>query len=252
MYSIPLGSAESRPALAPINRQSEIENRQSSSSLAEGRDPSYIASATLTTLREILDPAFIRSGKYPRQGLRCAVNFSAMLGIVTKTLRAGLGLVLSFWIAGAGCMFGCQNMLAAAAVSNDATSLEQDHATIVSGDACASSGAHDCCAKKKAATSRGRTTVAVARPSLQTAALISQTESFRGGSSGSRKDCPLALSRAVAVTKSIDSKQVAVTFAPAPKALFVAPSPERQTSLASKARLPNRGHTYLSCCVFLI
>jgi len=174
-----------------------------------------------------------------------------MLGIVTKTLRGGLGLVLSFWIAGAGCMFGCQNMLAAAAVSNDATSLKQDHATIVSGDACASSGAHDCCAQKKA-TSRARTPVAVARPSLQTAALISQTESFRGDSSGSRKDCPLALSRAVAVTKSSDSKQVAVTFAPALKALFVAPSPERQTSFASKARLPNRGHTYLSCCVFLI
>lgn len=193
-----------------------------------------------------------RSGKYPRQAFRCAVNFSAMLGVVTKTLRTGLGLVLSFWIAGAGCMFGCQNMLASAAASNEATNLEQDHATIVSGDACASTGAHDCCAKKKAATSRTRTPVAAPRLSLQTAALISQTESFRGDSSGSRKECPLALSRAVAVTKASDSKQVAVTFAPATKALFIAPSPDPQTSLASKARSPNRGHTYLSCCVFLI
>jgi hypothetical protein len=175
-----------------------------------------------------------------------------MLGVVTKTLRAGLGLVLSFWIAGAGCMFGCQNMLASAAASNEATSLEQDHATIFSGDACDSTGAHDCCAKKKAVTNRTRTPVTAARLSLQTAALISQAESFRGDSSGNRKECPLALSRAVAVTKTTDSKQVAVTFAPVVKSLFVASSPERQTSLASKARLPNRGHTYLSCCVFLI
>ena len=175
-----------------------------------------------------------------------------MFGVVTKTLRAVLGLVLSFWIAGAGCMFGCQNMLATAAASNEATNLEQDHATIVSGDACASTGAHDCCAKNKSATSRTRTPVGAARPSLQTAALISQTESFRGDSSSGRKECPLALSRAVAVTKTSDSKQVAVAFAPVAKALFVAPSPERQTSLASRARLPNRGQTYLSCCVFLI
>ena len=175
-----------------------------------------------------------------------------MLGLVTKTLRSGLGLILSFWIAGAGCMFGCQNMLASAATGGDPQAVAPDLATIVSGDACASSGSHDCCAKKKAEAIKVKAPVAsAARPSLQTAALISQKESLSADPSGSMKDCPLAMTRAVAVTKTSGSKQAA-PVALSLKALPVEPSHERQTSLAPKARLPNRGHTYLSCCVFLI
>jgi hypothetical protein len=175
-----------------------------------------------------------------------------MLGVITKTLRGGLGLIISFWIAGAGCMFGCQNMVGSAATRDDTLGHEQGLATIVSGDACASNSSHDCCAKKKVEASRAKASLASARPSLQTAVLLSQTESLSGGPSGSIKECPMAMSRAVAVTKTSGSKQVAATVVPALKALLVAHSNERQISLSPNARLPNRGHTYLSCCALLI
>jgi hypothetical protein len=174
-----------------------------------------------------------------------------MLGVVTKTLRGGLGVFLSFWIAGAGCMFGCQSMVASAAPRTDAPG-QQDPTTIISGDACASSGSHDCCAKKKVAAIKAKVPVTSPRPSLQTAMQISQAESVNADPSGSVKECPLALSWAGAVTKASDNKQVATPVALALKTLLVEPANERQTSLSPKARLPNRGHTYLSCCVFLI
>ena len=174
-----------------------------------------------------------------------------MLRRATRISRGGLGLILSFWIAGAGCMFGCQNMVAAAASRNDIPG-QQDLTTVISGEACASSGSHDCCAKKKAAAIKAKVPVASPRPSLQTATQISQAESVNADPSGSMKECPLALSWAGAVTKTSDSKQVATPVALALKTLLVEPTNERQTSLSPKARLPNRGHTYLSCCVFLI
>jgi hypothetical protein len=174
-----------------------------------------------------------------------------MLRYPVKLIRGGLGLILSFWIAGAGCMFGCQNMVASAAPRNDAPG-QQDPTTIISGDACASSGSHDCCAKKKVAAIKAKVPVTSPRPSLQTAMQISQAESVNADPSGSVKECPLALSWAGAVTKASDSKQIATPVALALKTLLVEPANERQTSLSPKARLPNRGHTYLSCCVFLI
>ncbi len=173
------------------------------------------------------------------------------MGVVGKTLRGGLGLVLSFWIAGAGCMFGCENMLRSVATHHDATG-QQDLATIVSGEACAPSGSHDCCAKKKAEAIKVKAPAASARPALQTAAQTSQAESVNADPSGSMTECPLALSRAVAATKTSGSKQVGAPVALSLKALLVESSNERQTSLFPKASLPNRGHTYIRCCVFLI
>ena len=125
-------------------------------------------------------------------------------------------------------------------------------AAIVSGDACAANGSHDCCAKKKAAATRQTNpSQRTAKPSLQIAALISQTTSVDPQSNGRITECPLALSRAVALTKTSDRREAAAVALPIPRATVVAPI-ETHEAISPVARLPNRGHTYLRCCVFLI
>lgn len=174
-----------------------------------------------------------------------------MSHLAARLLRVGLVSILSLWIAGAGCMFGCQNMIAAASNGSDASAVEHGMAAIVSGDACASDGSHDCCAQKKTAA-KAKTENANTRLSLQLATQLSQSESLNPRPSSGMRECPLALSRAVAITKTSDSKQFADSIAPTFTGTVVDDSPEQHTALSPLARLPNRGHTYLRCCVFLI
>jgi hypothetical protein len=179
-----------------------------------------------------------------------------MLGVVTKIVRGGLGLALSFWIAGAGCMFGCQNMSAIAATSGEAVEheppVDSGLAAIVSGDACAASGSHDCCAKKKT-EARAKNQNANKRPTLKSATLISQSESLNTVPSSGGRECPLALSRAIAIAKRSDSdKQSATPAVIAVPTLAVPIVNEQHFALSRSWHLPNRGHTYLRCCVFLI
>jgi hypothetical protein len=177
-----------------------------------------------------------------------------MLRYPTKLFRVGLALTLSLWIAGAGCMLGCQSMVASAAANETGEPPAEGHhlPMIVSGDACATTQGHDCCAKKNAEATKAKAAEPISKPSLQTAALISQTESLSPQPSGGMRDCPLALSRAVAVTKTSGGKQVDAPIALPLKALTVETSNGQHTSLTPVARLPNRGLTYLRCCVFLI
>lgn len=184
------------------------------------------------------------------------VTLQAMSHYSAKAFRISLALILSLWIAGAGCMLGCQNMVASAAVGEPAEGQPAAHlALVVSGEACASNQSHDCCAKKraeakvKASESTSRST---ARPSLQTAALVSQRDSLNPAPSGGMRECPLALSRAVAVTKTSAGKQLAAPVALPLDALPSETSFDQHSFLSPLARLPNRGHTYLRCCVFLI
>lgn len=188
-----------------------------------------------------------------RQALRYGVRLPPMLGVVTKIARGGLGLALSLWIAGAGCMFGCQNMSAFAAAASDdhGADVESGLAAVVSGDACAASGSHDCCAKKKT-EARAKTQTANNRLTLKLATLISQSESLNTVPSSGGRECPLAVSRAIAIAKRSDNKQSAIA------AVIAVPTPalpivnEQHTALSRSWHLPNRGHTYLRCCVFLI
>ena len=158
--------------------------------------------------------------------------------------------MLSLWIAGAGCMFGCENMITAAGTGADASSGEHGPATIVSDESCASTGSHDCCAQKKASTQAKPQ--AKTRVSLQLATRLVLSESLNPSRSGGMSECPLALSRAVAITKATDNKQLADSVATGFTAPLISDSPEQHTALSPMARLPNRGHTYLRCCVFLI
>jgi len=160
-----------------------------------------------------------------------------------KIARMGLAATLVFWVAGAGCLLGCEGMMAAAASENSAVAphAKGDLNLVVSGEACASAKSHDCCAKQN-----HRTQPKAQRLEKQTATLIETDPSTSG-----MEACPLAMSRTVVAAKKItDDTRSATTVANAilpTRNLIEQPHP-----VVTQLRLPNRGHTYLRVCSFLI
>ena len=174
-----------------------------------------------------------------------------MTRLASKTFRASLALLLTLWISGAGCMLGCGEVMAASASDATAPTETSSFVTIVSGDACASQGSHDCCAKKKSSAKKAEHHT-TAKPSLQTAALVSLSQSLNPEPGRGVTECPLAPSRAIANTRARDHKpQVAAVLLPTNAAILPTVS-EFHPAVAPIARLANRGHTYLRCCAFLI
>ena len=166
-----------------------------------------------------------------------------------RIVRFVLAPVLSLWIAGAGCMIGCEGMVAAAATvpSSSPEKHSGSHSgrkttIVVSGHACPSSGSHTCCEKNA-----GETKPAAKRTSKSDTTLVT----VGGASSGLMKGCPLAVGRAAIAAKIRDKEfdaapVLAHSILPAEKVL------KRTAPLYTPVRLPNRGYTYLRCCVFLI
>jgi hypothetical protein len=162
---------------------------------------------------------------------------------ISKIGRVVMVLALALWVAGAGCLLGCEGMVAAAASQG---SSAEHHATgdvnlVVSRDACASAKSHDCCAKKQQKVqtrehSRGK----------QAATLV-QRESSPSGMSA----CPLAMGRTAVAAKN-GSHEESPTTTVAVSNLSFENFAELTAPLAKQVRLPNRGHTYLRCCSFLI
>ncbi len=180
-----------------------------------------------------------------RQQYCSEVDFALMWRLSSsRILRLTLAPALSLWVAGAGCMLGCEGMVATAAAElSDAASHHEESSTIVAtGHACSSGDvaqSHDCCkgtAKSQPASAR-----------VTDAALPSATESH----SSTMNACPLAVSRAAVASKT----RVGDTSEPAAVQQSLLSSDlmrEQTTPLSPPLRLPNRGHTYLRCCVFLI
>ncbi len=183
------------------------------------------------------------SSHSPRQVLKRRVRLPIMLvHAAVRITRFALALALSLWIAGAGCMLGCGNMTAAAQPAHETGAPQSaGHlATIVSGDACPSSKSHDCCAKKTRAKSK--TTAQETSP-----VLIPAEE----GSSGSAMGCPLAINSSAVISKT-SGKQIVSLAAVSTATPLAFVRLEQSGPLSAPPRLPNRGHTYLHCCVFLI
>lgn len=112
---------------------------------------------------------------------------------------------------------------------------------VVSGDACASAKSHDCCAK------RNHRTHPKAQAGEGQAATLVETDP----SSSEMTACPLAMTRtAVAAKNAGGETSSATTVSPAnlPSLNLL----EQTAPLVTQVRLPNRGHTYLRCCSFLI
>lgn len=162
----------------------------------------------------------------------------------SKIVRFVLPPILSLWVAGAGCLMGCEGMVVAAATDSSVSAtqhLAHTPTIVASGHACASGQSHNCCKKSsnKAAT-RSETDSSATTPVT--------TNSFP---SGLMNGCPLALSRAAVVTKAQGadlSAFPALTHSTLPAESLL----DQKAALSPPVRLPNRGHTYLRCCVFLI
>jgi hypothetical protein len=172
-----------------------------------------------------------------------------------KILRVVLALTVALWMAGAGCLLGCENNIAAAA--SDAP-LPNASTIVASGEACASSRGHDCCAKSR--TSGARSMHGSNHHGVEPATRAGQKSTdanARGLASSlgtvprSMESCPLAVNATAVLSKAGGEQSnpiVAIAQLDAPRL-----NSQLQTiALSSPLRLPNRGHTYLRCCVFLI
>jgi hypothetical protein len=157
--------------------------------------------------------------------------------------RVGMAATLIFWVAGAGCLLGCEGMMTAAANEGPsrAHSLNGDLNLVVSGEACASAKSHDCCAKRN-----HRAQPKAQNLENQTATLL-ETDPLTSGMT----TCPLAMSRTLVTAKNAADEGRSVTTvvdANLPtQSLIQHPDP-----VVNQVRLPNRGHTYLRVCSFLI
>jgi hypothetical protein len=193
-----------------------------------------------------------------------STNYSASVRLPTmiwslpsaRIVRFVLAPILSLWIAGAGCMLGCEGMVAAAATvpgsgqERHSVHHSEPKATLVaSGHACSSNGSHSCCGKNstepKSAAKHTRKSAAKQSSKLDEALVTV------GGSSSGMVSCPLAVSRA-AIAAKIRTSDVAAAPVPAHSILPPGNVQEQTAFLSKPLRLPNRGHTYLHCCVFLI
>lgn len=198
-----------------------------------------------TSITTLLGAHPLQRERITRQQTHTRFRLSAMRFLTSvRVIRVVLALAVGFWMAGGGCILGCNSMVAAA--NNAPTTRSGSLATIASGEACASIKSHDCCAKhggKRQSTSRSEAKNLQPATSAVTADL--------SGTSGSMMDCPLAVNATAALSKAkqdqSDSELLLTSTID-----FHPPLQAEASALSPPARLPNRGHTYLRCCVFLI
>lgn len=164
-------------------------------------------------------------------------------------------MALGFWLAGAGCLLGCEGMVTAAAgqETNLSSHSSQTSPIVAEGNACSSSEGHSCCKKKASEVRRTRAVhdanAEVLRANAPTTQDFTEGRLAESSTNGMNK-CPFAISRALAVAKIHDS-QMGATAAVSHESP-AARVREQKSSLSTLSPMPNRGHTYLSCCAFLI
>ena len=140
------------------------------------------------------------------------------LNVIARRLAAS---VLVLWLAGVGCIIGCEMNVAAAHKDESLTASE--------GESCPTSSGHDCC---KEDDGDGAGNVRLPKHTTNVSC------------------CPLAGVSADAARK-ISIKDV--PLAVAGSGLPVASDSRTSTPLPTyQLRVPDRGSTHLRCCVFLI
>lgn len=150
-----------------------------------------------------------------------------------KVVRLLLAVCVSVWLAG-GCVLGCSNMAMAAQAG-----AKQSSEAAVEGESCHTARSHDCCSK--------------AKPAKQSTIDPRQTESLPGLASLPRgmSDCPLVVN-----STAITSKNNGNSPDPAYATNAALPPSAAKGELPQKhvvaPLVPNRGPTYLRCCVLLI
>lgn len=166
-----------------------------------------------------------------------------------RIVRFVLAPLLSFWVAGAGCMLGCEGMVAAASTEQPNTShhAKRTSTIVASGNACSSAKSHSCCSEKSS-----ESTASESKAQQDESSKVSDQHPVASRrSSSDPMNCPFAVSRAVVVGKAQGGEKKAVAVL-AHSTLVTQGFAEQLVPLSRSLRLPNRGHTYLRCCVFLI
>jgi hypothetical protein len=138
-----------------------------------------------------------------------------------KIVRLLAAVAVSMWLAG-GCLFGCTNTAMAADVASEANQHESCHAK--------------------------------PHHAKQRKINVRFNETFAGVSSvprGSITECPLMISATAAVSKSSSNSPDLLGATAAVVSLPVTASQLTQKQIVDPF-MPNRGPTYLRCCVLLI
>lgn len=179
-------------------------------------------------------------------------SFQMRLLASFRIIRVTLAFAVALWMAGAGCLLGCENNVASATTGGDHHA--KPSALVASGEVCAAHGA----SAKRAANSNTAKHNVKSFNSNSAATPANATDSFGNtqalavaGGSSSMMNCPLAVNATAALSKS-GPDNVDGSFAVAKASELPADSLEQVIPFARPPRLPNRGHTYLRCCVFLI
>ena len=163
-----------------------------------------------------------------------------------KVVRVSLAFAVALWMAGAGCLLGCEKSTAVAATEVDQSA--KSSVLVASGEVCA---AH--AAKRSSNFHQGGTSSSSKSSSApRTVKLQDNGQTLAsGGGSSSMMNCPLAVNATAVLSKS-GPDTIDYSFAIAKVNQPLAQSLEQRTALRRQPRLPNRGHTYLHCCAFLI
>ncbi len=139
-------------------------------------------------------------------------------------VRRLAALALVFWLGGVACLVGCE--MGASAATNPGAQVSQES------ESCSMDAGHACCHAQSSDDEKTRADTPTQ-------------------SNDSMKCCPLAGQSAVAAGKSrvADTLDIALT----PDKARLAPVIPASTGWLSKStHVPDRGGTYLRCCVFLI
>jgi hypothetical protein len=152
-----------------------------------------------------------------------------------KITRLTLVPLLVFWVAGTGCLIGCEKLVLAAIQPGHQSRMSD---VIDARESCAAKKSHDCCSKQ----SKVAKVPASENPQFEFMVPSRSSDSF---------GCPLAANRAAILGKA--------GSIPGPTALAtirLSGADDAITRFVSRLEInfipANRGHTYLRCCVFLI
>jgi hypothetical protein len=183
-------------------------------------------------------------------------------------VRSALATALMLWFAGAGCAFvtyahgvmsatnsevagapACHSQKSASGVAHEKSTAADRSALPIDDDTIVVVSGHSCCKSQPSSAKAGVGQVGIGNTILAIGMLPAEL----GGlppPSGAMSCCPLmsAATAVVAKPRVNDATAAAVESATLPALL----NHTSTAPLSAPLRLPNRGHTYLRCCAFLI
>ena len=167
-------------------------------------------------------------------------------GLLTKVfrVRSMMALALIFWCAGAGCMLVSVAQASMTDVAGSQHSADQMMTGVSS-----SMDARACC-KAKHRSASGNQTQKLSTASSGDAEQILLTIPSAPAQSGAMFCCPLTSGSMVVASRSQSNDRATVSEATSSSSLLVTSSDPQP--LAVPLRLPNRAHSYLLDCAFLI